>query len=103
MCQEWADSFSAFMRDMGECPAGFSIERNDNDGNYEPGNCKWASAAAQNRNKSSNVKIDYCGKSWVMSDLADHLGIKRTLFRRFYVDIGKPLEEIISFYQNQLA
>ncbi|MBE0568931.1 MAG: hypothetical protein IH577_04575 [Deltaproteobacteria bacterium] len=51
MCREWAESFEAFLRDMGRRPPGMTIERKDNDGNYEPGNCVWATYSEQNRNK----------------------------------------------------
>ncbi len=42
MCQEWQDSFMTFYRHIGPRPKGRSLDRIDNDGNYEPGNCKWA-------------------------------------------------------------
>jgi hypothetical protein len=56
ICKEWQDSFSSFFAAMGVCPPGLTIERIDNDGNYEPGNCKWATRAEQNRNKRDGRK-----------------------------------------------
>lgn len=51
VCPEW-DDFCTFLRDMGECPPGKSIDRfPDNDGNYEPGNCRWATAFEQRMNQ----------------------------------------------------
>ena len=57
MCPEWADDFSAFLRDMGECPDGLTLERIEVDGNYEPGNCRWATVAEQHTNKRNSINV----------------------------------------------
>jgi len=52
ICERWND-FENFLEDMGECPENMSIDRINNDGDYEPSNCKWSNAEEQARNRSS--------------------------------------------------
>jgi hypothetical protein len=53
VCDRWRNSFEAFLADMGRKPSSnLSIDRINNDGNYEPGNCRWATASEQQKNKS---------------------------------------------------
>jgi hypothetical protein len=53
VCARWAgpDSFKNFLADMGEKPPGLTIDRVNNDGNYEPGNCRWATRKQQSQNR----------------------------------------------------
>lgn len=51
VCDKWRASYATFLADMGRCPPGFSLDRIDVDGDYEPGNCRWADAATQAFNR----------------------------------------------------
>lgn len=62
VCERWMNSFENFFADMGKRPDGYSIERINNDGNYEPGNCKWIPRPHQSKNQRSNKQLEYNGK-----------------------------------------
>lgn len=92
VCDRWRTSFGAFLEDMGaNWQPGLSIERIDNDGNYEPGNCRWATAAEQARNQRGNVVVDtpWWGRMCLM-DAAKRSGVPYPTLRHRYRG-GRPL------------
>lgn len=90
VCDRW-HKFESFFADMGECPQGRTLERIDNDGHYEPGNCRWATQAEQLRNTRRSRRIPYEGREWCIPDLAEHLNLNQgTLAAR--IRYGWPSE-----------
>lgn len=88
VCDEWMNSFEAFYRDMGPRPSSeHSIDRRENDGNYEPGNCRWATLEEQNNNRRSNKKFLIDGKLLTLTQIARKYQISvYTLRSRIYRD-----------------
>jgi len=98
VCPEWRGSFKAF-RDwaLANGYAGaLTIDRRDNDGNYEPGNCRWATYTEQNRNRRDNKPIVYQGKSILISDLAERHGLPADIVKNRIRRYSWTVEKAIS-------
>jgi len=80
VCERW-QVFENFLADMGRRPSvRHSIDRfPDQTGNYEPGNCRWAIAAQQNRNRSDNVFLEFSGVRKCLTDWATEVGLSRDI------------------------
>jgi hypothetical protein len=95
VCNRWLQSFKAFYDDMGTRPSSqHSIERINNDGNYEPSNCKWDIKKNQARNRSTNHHLDYHGERSTIAEWSEKKGIGwMTIKRR--LENGHTAEEAL--------
>lgn len=92
-CDRWSD-FLNFIEDMGERPAGTTLDRRDVDGDYCKDNCRWATPLEQARNKRTNRVMTHLGESLCISEWAERTGInKTTLLDR--VNAGWSPQEVL--------
>lgn len=82
VCPRWRQSFASFLADMGPRPSlRYSLDRINNDGDYEPGNCRWASSKEQARNKSTNRFYELNGVRLTLVDWAKRLGVHKSALK----------------------
>ena len=79
VCQRWLNDFANFLADMGMRPSSrHSINRLNNDGNYEPDNCNWATPTEQARNRSITKTVEIGGIEMPIAEWCEIMGIKRS-------------------------
>lgn len=94
-CDRWK-SFDLFFEDMGEAPAPkHTLDRIDVNGNYEPGNCRWATVMEQMSNKRNNRRVDIDGVTKHLSEWARHFGIDHRAIRG-RLNLGWSMEDAIT-------
>lgn len=81
VCACWRKSFLNFLEDMGPRPKGMTLERKNNDGHYEPSNCKWATRREQQRNSRQNHVLVFNGKKQCLATWAEEIGLSRQALR----------------------
>ena len=95
VCERWLNSFEAFRDDVGERPPGYTLDRIDPNGNYEPSNCRWASKSEQSRNTRRARFTTIDGVRYHVSELSEKYGIPtRTLAYR--ISAGWPVEKLLN-------
>jgi hypothetical protein len=97
VCERWRKSFTSFLADMGTRPSDkHSIDRYpDNDGNYEPGNCRWATRSEQQRNKSVNRWLELNGETLTLAEWSERTGLpQNTILNRLKRNL--PIERVLS-------
>lgn len=104
VCERWLNSFSNFIEDMGVKPTlNHSLDRfPDINGDYEPGNCRWATRQEQSVGKRKTVWIEYNGKKYYQSSFCKLFGVARTsLVNR--LRNGWTLEQIVEHYKHPFS
>jgi hypothetical protein len=90
VCERWRD-FRNFLSDMGKRPRGTWLDRADNNGNYEPSNCRWATPTQQVRNRRNARLIEWDGKLLPLAEVCERTNTP--YMRAFYrLSVGWPIE-----------
>lgn len=104
VCDAWHD-FATF-RDWALANGyrdDLTIDRKDNDGNYEPGNCRWATYAEQNLNTRKNPRVSFNGETITIFELAQRIGLKPSTLRQRILKYAWSVERAVSTPLNQAA
>lgn len=93
VCERWSGNlgFENFVKDMGERPDGTTLDRIDVNGNYEPTNCRWATAEQQMNNRTDNSRITLNGESITCAQLCRRYGFYYTYVAhqlRYGIDVN---------------
>jgi len=96
VCDRWKNSFENFLEDMGVAPDGLSVDRINNDGNYEPENCRWATIEQQSNNKGNSRIIEYNGERMTMSQWAAKIGLAYSTLRGRLDCSGWSIEQALN-------
>lgn len=99
VCDAWKNSYENFLNDMGRAPSSkHSIDRINNDGNYEPGNCRWATTLEQAYNKNVNIIITCYGIDYTIVEFCNILKIAKSTYHRYKKT--NSVEQIYNKFKN---
>ena len=105
ICQKWINSFEEFYKDMGDKPepkSEYSLDRINNQGDYEPQNCKWRTWEEQYNNRNTCIYITYNNKTQTITQWAKEIGLHPTsLMKR--LKTGKSIEESLTLPRDESA
>jgi hypothetical protein len=79
VCERWLKSVAKFIEDMGTRPDGYQIDRIDNEGNYEPSNCRWATPRENSSNRRDTVLLKANGKVETQAEWARIIGVSHSV------------------------
>lgn len=96
VCGRWSTSFEAFLEDMGSRPVGHTLDRIDVNGNYEPGNCRWADSKTQARNKRSNQIVTFQNRQMTLVELSEVTGLPYQRLHERIVERGWETDRAVS-------
>ena len=94
VCPEWHD-FKNFLKDMGVRPEGMTLDRENVDGDYEKGNCKWATAKEQSRNKQNTAYLTVNGVTKLMLEWSEETGIPYSRLHKRVTALGWTPEQAV--------
>lgn len=100
MCQEWANSFQAFLDYMGDCPENMTLGRIDVNKGYEPGNCRWETSYQQARARTDNVWVEHNGARMILKDFAAEVGVKYKSLHALIRYRGMNVEDAVAHLQR---
>lgn len=102
VCDRWRYSFSAFFKDMGPRPsAAHTLDRRDNNGNYEPGNCRWATWKVQQRNRRNNSRFQFGAENLTLAEWSERTERPLVTLRYRLFKLGWTIEQALTTLPRQ--